>query len=185
MSSSNIFTNKDYSSPNGMQSSVFGPPLWHTLHLMSFNYPTHPTEEQKAHYFQYMKALEHVLPCVYCRNNYKKNLKAAGFSLKVMKNRNTFSRFVYKLHNCVNKMLKKNIKISYEEVRERYEHFRARCDEKESRKAIEKAQKEKKRELGCDKSLYGKKSKCILQIVPKTSRAKSFKVSKKCLNQRS
>lgn len=182
--SSSIFTKSDYNSANGMQSSIFGPPLWHTLHIMSFNYPTNPTPAQKKYYMDFLLSLEHVLPCVYCRNNFKKNLKAAKFNSGVMKNRHTFSYFIYNLHNCVNKMLKKNVNISYEEVRDRYEHFRSRCDEKETKRAIEKAQKEKKKEIGCDKSLYGKKSKCVLRIVPKSSQAKSFVVSKKCLNKK-
>lgn len=182
--SSSVFNKSDYNSANGMQSSVFGPPLWHTLHIMSFNYPVNPTNEQKKYYTNFLLSLENVLPCVYCRINFKKNLNKANFNPSVMKNRQTFSYFIYKLHNCVNKMLKKNINISYEEVRDRYEHFRSRCDEKESKKAIEKAQKEKKKEIGCDKSLYGKKSKCVLRIVPKSSQTKSFTVSKKCLNKK-
>jgi hypothetical protein len=38
---------------------------------------------------------------------------------------------VYKLHETVNKMLKKKSGLTYCDVRERYEHFRSRCtDEK-------------------------------------------------------
>ena len=43
-----------------------------------------------------------------------------------MKNRDTFSRYVYNLHETVNKLLKKS-GLKYCDVRERYEHFRSRC----------------------------------------------------------
>ena len=55
----------------------------------------------------------------------------------------------------------------------RYEHFRARCLEQP-------VKKEPKKEKGCTNSFYGKKSKCIIQIVPKKSKKKSFKMSKAC-----
>lgn len=175
-----IFTQKDYDSNNGMQSSIFGPPIWHSLHMISFNYPTEPTELDKINYTNFLLAYEHVLPCVYCRTNFKSNLKKANFNPGVMKNRDTFSRFIYRLHNSVNEMLGKTIQISYDEVRERYEHFRARCDEKESIQKILEAQKKNKKEKGCDNSLYGSKSKCVLRIVPKTSKMETFTMDRKC-----
>jgi len=49
----------------------------------------------------------------------------AGFSPGVFNNRDTFSRFIYNLHNCINKMLGKDVNISYEEVRDIYEAHRA------------------------------------------------------------
>ena len=45
------FTKKDYSSNDGMLTTVWGPGLWHALHTMSFNYPVHPTNDDKKHYF--------------------------------------------------------------------------------------------------------------------------------------
>ena len=44
-----------------------------------------------------------------------------------LKNREAFSRYVYNLHELVNKKLKKKSGLTYCDVRERYEHFRARC----------------------------------------------------------
>lgn len=175
-----IFTKKDYNSSNGMQSSVFGPPIWHTLHIISFNYPVNPTDLDKEHYTNFILSFEHVLPCIYCRINYKKNLESAKFNPSVMKNRESFSRFIHRLHNCVNETLGKKIKISYEEVRDRYEHFRSRCTETEDSDKIIKQQLIDKNEKGCNDSLYGTKSKCIIQIVPKTSKSETFKMNPKC-----
>ena len=38
-----IFSSEDYKSSNGMLTSVWGPPMWHSLHTISFNYPVNPT----------------------------------------------------------------------------------------------------------------------------------------------
>lgn len=184
-----IFTKKNYESNNGMQSSIFGPPIWYSLHMISFNYPVKPTEQDKKNYMNFLLSFEHTLPCVYCRTNFQANLKKANFSIASMKNRDSFSRFVYKLHNCVNEMLGKKVQISYEEVRDRYEHFRARCDEKESKKKIledqKKLSKTGKKEKGCEDALYGAKSRCVLRIIPKNSKKETFGIESKCKAKRS
>lgn len=178
-----IFTQKDYNSSNGFQSSVFGPAVWFTLHMISFNYPIKPTQADKENYTNFLMSFEHTLPCIYCRNNFKSNLKKAKFHPKVMESRATFSKFIYDLHNCVNEMLGKTVKITYAEVRDRYEHFRSRCSEKKEMKKEKKEMKKEKKhtkEKGCNDSLYGKKSKCIIEIVPKTSVKNTFKMHDKC-----
>jgi hypothetical protein len=122
-----VFTKKDYAAPDGMQTYAWGPALWHSLHMISFNYPVQPTMEQKKHYRNFMLNLVNILPCKYCRINLKKNYKIFPLTMKCMKNRDSFSRYVYKLHERVNKNLGKDSGLSYCDVRERYEHFRARC----------------------------------------------------------
>jgi hypothetical protein len=49
--------------------------------------------------------------------------------MKYMKNRDTFSRYIYNLHDVIYAMLKKKSNLTYCDVRERYEHFRSRCTE--------------------------------------------------------
>ena len=51
----------------------------------------------------------------------------------------TFSMFVFNLHNHINEMLGKQNVLTFDEVRERYENFRARCLEKKenNKKAID------------------------------------------------
>ena len=170
-----FFNEKDYNSGDGMLTSVWGPALWHSLHTMSFNYPVKPSKEQKQYYKDFFMNLQKVLPCRYCRENYKKNLKAVPLTKTVLKNRENFSRWVYDLHNHINGMLGKKSKLSYEDVRDRYEHFRARCLVRKEVPAAKCSIKEK----GCTEPLYGVKSKCVVNIVPKTSR-KSFKMDPRC-----
>ena len=166
-----VFSNKDFNSGDGMLTSVWGPPLWHSLHTISFNYPVEPTDKNKEEYMTFFKSLGKVLPCKYCRDNFKNNLKQLPLRKTVFKNRETLSRWVYNLHEMVNKNLGKKSGLTYEMVRERYENFRARCLDKK---------KSTKKEKGCTDSLYGVKSKCVLNIVPKTNKEKSLKIDKKC-----
>ena len=168
-----IFSKQEYSSPNGMMTATWGPALWHSLHVISFNYPIKPTKEQMKDYYNYFKSLGNILPCKYCRDNFKENLKKIPLKASVFKNRTSLSKWVYKLHEMVNKNLGKKSGLTYDMVRERYEHFRSRCI------ADEKSVKGK--EKGCTLSLYGVKSKLILSIVPRSSKKNTFNMDKKCI----
>jgi hypothetical protein len=112
-----------------MLTTVWGPAIWHFLHTMSFNYPVHPSLDDKRKYRNYMLSLKYVLPCGKCRKNLKENYKKLPLTMSHMKTRDTFSRYVYDLHELVNDMLGKKSGLTFEQVRERYEHFRARCTE--------------------------------------------------------
>ena len=181
------FSRKDYMSGDGMLTSVWGPAAWHLLHTISFNYPINPTEENKKQYKDFVESLKNVLPCKYCRMNLKNNLKAHPIKPCHMKNRDTFSRYIYNLHEIINKMLGKTSGLSYCDVRERYEHFRARCTQNDAPKIFKfntTRKKEKEKEKGCTEPLYGKKAKCIIQIVPQEEKTPSFVVDNKCIKVR-
>lgn len=185
---SKVYTKKNYDSGEGMLTSVWGPGLWHYLHTMSFNYPTNPTKKDKKNYKNFILNLKNVMPCKYCRINLKKNLKVHPLRKIDLKNRYNFSKWVFKLHEHVNKMLNKKSGLTYDEVRDRYENFRSRCTDKEIKKKIIKFKKtrkrQKKKEAGCTEPFYGKKSKCIIKIVPKNTRMKTFQIDKKCIKTR-
>ena len=53
-----IFKKKDYNAGDGMMTSVWGAPMWHYLHTMSFNYPVEPTKEQKINYRNFVLNLK-------------------------------------------------------------------------------------------------------------------------------
>tara|TARA_X000000368_G_scaffold399059_1_gene369676 strand:- start:2405 stop:3013 length:609 start_codon:yes stop_codon:yes gene_type:complete len=176
-----VFKLKDYKSGDGMLTSVWGPSLWHYLHTMSFNYPVNPTAADKKNYKEFMLSLKYVLPCKYCRINFKSNLKAIPLNNKALKNRNNFSRWMYCLHEHINKMLKKKSGLTYCDVRERYENFRARCSKKEIKSKIKSLKKtKKKKEKGCVNPLHGKKTKCIIRIIPKEVKTPTLKIDNKC-----
>ena len=177
-----VYKKKEYSSGDGMLTTVWGPSMWHYLHTMSFNYPVHPSEDDKRYYRDFMLSLVHVLPCRHCRENLKRNYKAHPLKMCYMKDRNSFSRYVYKLHETVNKMLGKKSGLSYCDIRERYEHFRARCTEEKPK--LFNFRKTRKREKGCTEPLYGKKAKCVINIVPQETKCKTLQIDKKCIKSR-
>lgn len=200
------FTLKEYNSGDGMVTSTWGPAIWHFIHMISFNYPANPTTEDKKYYRNFIFSLKNILPCKYCRINLKKNLKQMPLTLEHMKNRESFSRYVYELHELVNHMLKKQSGLSYCDVRERYEHFRSRCTQNaedqpklfSSKEITQNAKYNKtmkhKREnnattkknehKGCTEPLWGKKSKCILKIVPQEDKTKTFSIDHKCIKHK-
>jgi hypothetical protein len=152
---------------------------------MSFNYPVNPTPEDKKHYRDYILNLRYVLPCKYCRINLANNLKKKPLQMCHMASRDTFSRYIYELHETVNRMLGKKSHLTYCDVRERYEHFRSRCtEEKPKIFNFKKTATRKKKEKGCTEPLYGKKSKCVINIVPQEDKTATFKMDKKCIKTR-
>jgi hypothetical protein len=82
-------------------------------------------------------------------------------------------------------MLGKNSNLSYCDVRERYEHFRARCThEKPKIFTFKPTSTKKKKEKGCTEPLYGKKSKCVINIVPQEDKIATFQMDEKCIRTR-
>jgi hypothetical protein len=168
------FTRKDYNSKNGFITGSWGPLLWTILHIMSFNYPNKPTLDDKEHYMNFILSLKYVLPCGKCRENLTKNFEKLPLTLSDMKNRETFSRYIYNLHNVVNQMLDKYNPLTYQDVRDRFEQFRAQCSKKEK--------KEKNKESGCLTNLHNVvKSKCVIKYVPDTDQTESLIIDERCL----
>jgi hypothetical protein len=77
-------------------------------------------------------------------------------------------------------MLNKKSGLTYEDVKERYEHFRARCTKSKSYKFIKKLSKES----GCTEPIYGIKSKCVINIVPHKKKCKTFNMTNSCKSKR-
>jgi hypothetical protein len=195
-----IFSQDDFNSNDGFLTRVWGAPAWHFLHTISFNYPIHPTKKQKKDYMSFILNLKNVLPCGKCRDNLENNFKKLPLTFAQMKSRDTFSRYVYELHEVINTMLCKKSGLSYNDVRERYEHFRSRCFNttknvkhimdshsswsmaNKTRKLMEnKKNKKNGKHSGCVEPLYGKKSKCVLRIIPDEEKCESIEIDKKCL----
>ena len=184
------FNKNDFNSNDGMLTSVWGPSMWHYLHTMSFNYPINPDNKTKKQYLNFFMSLQHILPCRYCRENFKKNIKSVPLNKTTMKNRDTLSKWLYNLHEEINRLLNKKSNLTYDDVRSRYELFRSRClATKNSKSNIKNKSKNKAKtkkgrkvkELGCVKPLYGIKSKCIINIVPKNKKCKTFNIDKQCI----
>jgi hypothetical protein len=178
------FTEEEFNSNDGMMTNIWGPAMWHFLHTMSFNYPVHPTPKQKKHYRSFIDNLKHILPCGKCRTNLLNNFTVLPLLDVHLQGRESFSRYIFELHNIINKMLCKRIVITYDEVREKYENFRARCSTQRKKEKIchsttrrDRTVKKKKKnipEKGCVIPYNGVKQKCILRIVPESTKCKTF-----------
>lgn len=165
---------KKTKSKQGFQTAVWGPPMWFTLHIISFNYPLKPSKEDKKNYKSFFDSLDNILPCKACRENLRENKKNTNYGMHVFKNRRSLSYWVYQLHEEVNKLLGKESKLKYEDIVPMYEILRAKC------KTM------KKTHEGCiDPTLYGTKSYCNLMIMPRKhslKKAKLFGKSKDTIN---
>lgn len=187
-----VFGKAEYNSGNGMMTSVWGPAAWHLLHTISFNYPVRPTAADRRKYRRFLVSFGAVLPCGKCRQNFKETLARMPLTDAALESRECFSKYIYRLHNDVNARLKKTTpNPSYCDVRDQYEVFRARCGKpptppSNAKRLIRQTRRGKgnnKRandEKGCTEPLKGIKTKCLIRIVPKTTRACTFRVHPAC-----
>ena len=176
-----VYNKKHFLSGDGMLTTVWGPSMRHYLHTVSFNYPVKPTTKDKINYKNLILNMQNTLPCRHCRENLKNNFKAHPLQQCHMKNRNSFSRYVYKLHEIVNKMLGKKSGLSYCDVRERYEHFRSRCTEEKPK--IFKFRKTKKKKRVARNHYMEKNQNVLLKLCHKMKNAKRCRLIKNVLKQ--
>ena len=167
------------SATNGMITNIWGPPLWHYLHTVSFNYPTkRPSSSHKKNHKQWLLSIGKTLPCKYCRQNFNKNIKnvrranGSVWTLEdALKNRQTFTRWMYEFHKVVSSMLGKKTNITFDEVRNRYESFRSQC---------RKTPKKTDNENGCVYPSDYIYKKCVMTIVPRKKKVGTFTVLPSC-----
>lgn len=116
-------------SNNGLITKVWGGPSWITNHSITFGYPVHPTDEDKNNYRNYFLSLGNVLPCRYCRESYNRFIREGDTALTDadLQSRETLTKWFYRLHETVNKKLETDYYVTYDDVVEKYESFRAKC----------------------------------------------------------
>ena len=159
-------------SANGFQTQVWGTPGWVFLHCIAFNFPLIPTQKQKRDYIRFFKSVGNVLPCKYCRMCYSKMIKEGPckLTMKSVRDRRTFAKWVYIIHNAVTKRTSKKKIPSFKEVSDTYNSFRASC----SSKADDKAK-------GCITPAVGVKKKSRVSIYPrKCHRGPSLSIHRRC-----
>ena len=151
------FTEADFNSGNGMQTAIWGPIFWAAIHTVSFNYPVAPNLEQRQAASEWLRAIGKVLPCRKCRDNFNETYRLASHGATDYDSRDSFSRLCYRLHEQINLRLgKMEQQPSYEQVRDMYEGFRARCHSPEPSHA------------GCQRALHdGTLGRCTIRIVPR------------------
>jgi hypothetical protein len=143
----------------GQNTNVWGPAGWLFLHCIAQNFPWEPDDQKKQSYLKFFRLLGDVLPCRYCRESYQQYINEPCTKLdeSVVKNRKTMVKWLYDIHNKVNKKLGVKDVPCLQEVWDRYESYRSKC--KKSPDIKEDIKK------GCTEPLKGlTKKKCIIQI---------------------
>lgn len=182
------FTEEDYRSGDGFQTAAWGAAAWHYLHITSLNY----TPEKKEQFKTLLDGFAGTLPCIHCRNNFPTNLAAAKARMAelghadVWGSREAYSRWIYELHNEVNKMLGKCRKNqpTYSQMRDELENFRSRC------LTPEEVKRREEKEGGCVDSPYGAdaKARLVLTFVPRKDtdleKVRSINIDPRCRVER-
>ena len=155
----------------GMQTRVWGPAGWLFLHSIAQNYPWHPTNEQKRNYLIFFKQIGNVLPCRYCRESFQEFIKHTDTLLNIdtMDNRKSLAKWLYLIHNKINKKLdiKDNIP-SFEQVWNKYESYRSKCSK--TPKVLKK---------GCIDPQTGFRKKCVYKVINVDQYGKPLSFGKK------
>lgn len=126
---------RNSNSGNGMMTNVWGPAGWVFLHSVTFGYPMdpdafdtsfeQPKNTTKERYRIFFETAGLVLPCRYCRDSYQEFEKEDPVS-DALENRASLTAWLWRIHERVNTKLNKQ-GISYEELVQRYEGYRATC----------------------------------------------------------
>lgn len=114
----------------GLLTSIWGSNTWNSLHCVTFAYPENPTEEDKQHYKTYFEMLKYVLPCCTCRSHLTEHTKPGAkfeITISIFENRKTLTRWLYDLHNYVDKTLEMKYDITYDDLCEKYNSYIADC----------------------------------------------------------
>lgn len=111
----------------GLLPTCWGPSAWKFLESIAYVY--NPDTDDRQKYFDFFAGLGYILPCEECRKNYIKHFDTNSL-VKALETNDGIFRWVYDLHNKVNK--NKNIPESswpsYEQVKNKYNAYKANCD---------------------------------------------------------
>lgn len=58
-----------------MNQNIWGKCGWVLIHSIAINYPENPSPSEKENMINFFKLLGDVLPCRYCRQHYRRNMK--------------------------------------------------------------------------------------------------------------
>lgn len=98
----------------------WGPKMWFILHTVSLQYSNEPTSEEKKAAFNFINSLPLLLPCVVCKDHLREHFKHMPLTFDHLRNRETFSKYVYDLHEMVNKQLGKKSGIKFKNIKSLY-----------------------------------------------------------------
>ena len=95
-----------------MNQNIWGKCTWVLIHTIAINYPLYPTKEDKKRIYNFFSTLGEVLPCKYCRQHYRENLKEIPIQAN---SKMDLVWWTIDLHNKVNMITNKPV-LSREEA---------------------------------------------------------------------
>jgi len=114
-------------SENNLMTSCWGPIGWAFIHSIVMGYPAqNPAPEIVEHYRQFFLNLGNILPCIWCKKNYEKNLQELPLE-PFLDSRKNLALWAYKIHNLVNDELNvpQKMRPTFEYVYNLYESMRS------------------------------------------------------------
>ena len=105
--------NIESSNENIIGKKSWGPYAWHLLHTFSINNNRKiKSHEEKTNYYMFYKTFGYIIPCFVCREHYKDEISFLHPLIEEDITRKYIIKWVFTLHNRVNKRLKKQ-RFSY------------------------------------------------------------------------
>lgn len=98
---------------------VWGPAMWRFLHAASFAWGDAPDPDRKRDMIVFLRSIGTVLPCATCRRHYQEYVQK-HLTEEDVASRDSLSRWVWALHNNVNRRLGKR-EWSLEQLKQTYE----------------------------------------------------------------
>jgi hypothetical protein len=103
---------------NTSDPSVWGPPLWFTLHICATKYPLVASNIQKSHMKGFILGLPIMLPCIHCKTHaygYIKKADTTNELEEAISGQEKLFKWFHNFHNAVNERLKKK-QMSYDDA---------------------------------------------------------------------
>jgi hypothetical protein len=102
----------------GLDSKIWGPPMWFFLHTSAINYPLHPNAVTKKRFYDFFQNLHLFIPIEPMASNFSKLLDEYPIA-PYLDNRDSLVKWVWFIHNKINQQLEKP-QISLNEFYRRY-----------------------------------------------------------------
>lgn len=130
-------TRMDNTKNNGLCTSAWGSPGWFFLHCVAAGYPVDPDEyddirgnirgHTRRAYTSFFKNTGHVLPCRFCRESYIVFIDETPIE-DFVHSREKLFEWLFIIHNKVNEKLGHRQENKLKLVVDKYERFRAACN---------------------------------------------------------
>ena len=100
---------------NNISRNIWGPIAWNLLHSFSINNNIKMNDSKKHNYYIFYTTFSYILPCIICSEHYAHIINSTLLLEEDKIKISYLKRWIYKIHNIINKKLKKN-KYSYKNL---------------------------------------------------------------------